>query len=95
VFDNSGLSELFVNGIVSLYPNPVNDQLTVSFDSKESFEVEVVLTDIAGRQIIRENHLANQGLNKLTYNLERFGKGIYLLNLISEKGTLNYKVIVK
>lgn len=94
-FSYVGIEEHFVDGEVSVYPNPVSSELTVSFNSKESFEVELVMTDIAGRQIIHENYFASQGLNKYTYNLESFGKGIYLLNLTSEKGSLNYKVIVK
>lgn len=94
-FSYVGIEELLSDGNVSVYPNPATDRLNISFDSKDEFGVIVYMTDILGKQLLYDDYFANQGVNKLTYDLKSFEPGIYFLSLIGEKATLNYKVIVR
>jgi len=94
-FSYVGIEEYLLGGNVEVYPNPASDRLNISFESKEEFDIEIAITDIAGKQMIIEEHYVKQGVNKLSYNLESFKLGIYLVNLRGEKGTLNYKLIIR
>lgn len=94
-FSYVGIEEFFTDGQVSVYPNPVSEIVNISFDAKEEFDVEIIITDITGRQIISNSHIARAGANKFSYDINNISKGMYLLNIISEKGNLNYKMIVR
>ena len=88
------LEQLF-NGEPSVYPNPASDRLTVSFDAKEEFVVEISITDMNGRQLRSEKQIVSQGINNLSFNLESYERGTYFFNLNSEKGNLSYKLIIR
>lgn len=94
-FSYVGIEELIADGRLNVYPNPASAQLSISFDAEKSFEFEINITDITGKKVITDIQLARSGANKLSYNLNTLTKGIYLLNINSEKGSLNYKLIVK
>ena len=94
-FSFVGIEEYLLEGKVEVYPNPASDRLNISFDSKEEFDIEIAITDITGKQLIYEKYFVKKGINKLIYNLDGFKQGIYLVNLRGEKGTLNYKLVIR
>ncbi len=95
VIDNSGVDELFTDGIVNVFPNPANDKINITFSLKENSLIEIVLNDISGKQMISESHHANKGKNQLSFDVSRFSRGIHVLNIKTEKGNLYYKVVIK
>ncbi len=94
-FSYVGIEELLFNGQMRVYPNPASDHVYISFDAIDDFNLEILITDITGKQIMRDTQRAFIGANNLSYDFNDFAKGMYLLNIISEKGSLNYKLIVK
>ncbi|MCF8347537.1 MAG: T9SS type A sorting domain-containing protein [Bacteroidales bacterium] len=95
VIDNSGVNELFTNGTVMVYPNPARDKINLSFNLKEETKIDLTLSDISGKQLISRSYEASAGNNQLTFDVSNFAKGIYVFNINTEKGTLNYKVVIK
>ena len=95
VVDNSGIDELLYNGKVKIYPNPVSDKLNITFEAKENFDSEITVSSINGKKIIEEPYSVKKGANALSFDLNNFAKGFYLLNINSKQGSLNYKLIVK
>jgi len=94
-FQFVGIEELFEDGSLSVFPNPAKDKLNLSFNLKENTKIDIVLNDISGKQIIFESHNVYQGENHLSFDVSNISKGIYLLNLNTEKGTMKYKVVIK
>ncbi len=94
-FSFVGLEELFEAGSLKVYPNPANDRLFVAFNSKEDVNLELALTDIAGRQIRNQVFNASAGYQELSLDLESISKGIYILNIRSSESSIRYKVYVK
>jgi len=94
-FSYVGIEELLLNGQMKVYPNPASEQIHIMFDAIEDFEMEILVTDITGKQLISDSYAAGTGANKVSYDFSGFSKGMYLLNIISEEGSLNYKLIVK
>ena len=72
-----------LNGSINLFPNPVNDKLTMQFESKKSIMAELAILDITGKQIISEHFRLNNGPNSRTLDLSGYAKGIYLVTLRS------------
>ncbi|MBP7497810.1 MAG: T9SS type A sorting domain-containing protein [Bacteroidales bacterium] len=78
------------------YPNPVNNNSTVIlYDLKRASNVSLTINDITGKQIYSQN-LGNVEAGKHSYELNTndFGKGIYFLNLITDRGTSTNKMII-
>ncbi len=70
----------------SVYPNPANEQFTVSLTSKENIENIVInLHSVDGKLIFSENNTIQANSFKRTFNTQNFAQGIYLLELISDK----------
>lgn len=73
---------------VSIYPNPANDNLTVSIpDSWQN--VICVITDMSGKSIMNEK--LNSGIN--SKDLTMLSEGIYIIQLIHEETTYTGKLI--
>jgi polyhydroxybutyrate depolymerase len=74
---NSGLSEENIS--LEIYPNPVNDQLTILSNLTEG---NIVVTDFTGKVILEKTLCsAEQAID-----LEALNSGIYLLAVYSKKG---------
>jgi hypothetical protein len=72
-----------VNNVnVSMYPNPVSSQATLSFDLKESCSVSYQVFDMSGRMVMNQNmgRLA-EGEHQININAESLSSGSYILRL--------------
>ncbi len=93
-FEYVGLDELFV-GSVSVYPNPADNQLNISFDAIDATNVEIGIADISGRVIVRNSHTVSMGMNNIELDLSTFTEGIYFLTISQGSSNRNYKIVVK
>ena len=67
---------------VSLYPNPVSSQATLSFELKESGNVSYQVFDMTGRMVMNQNMgRMNQGSHQVSVNAENLSSGSYILRL--------------
>lgn len=85
------------NGVqdAQVYPNPVADQLNVSFTNPESLPVTMRLTDVTGKVLRVETWPAVQGEQHQRLDVSSLPAGLYLLELATEKGRLIRKVMVE
>lgn len=68
--------------IVSMYPNPVSSQATLSFDLKESCNVSYQVFDLTGRMVMSQNMgRMNEGEHQVNINAENLSSGSYILRL--------------
>ncbi len=91
-----GLNEnTFVNN-VSVYPNPAVTVANVSFNLKNTANVEISVTDVAGK-VVYTNSLTNAsaGTQKVAINTESLNNGIYMVNIISNGSKTTEKFVVK
>jgi M6 family metalloprotease-like protein len=72
----------------ALYPNPVSEELHIAGRSKI---INIIITDLNGRQIPVENDSARG--NSQTIRTSHWAKGIYFVRLITEDGTKAYKIV--
>ena len=77
------------NEIFSVYPNPANTQVTVL--SKAGNVNNVVIYDVTGRVVYTQN--AN--VTTLNVNISNLPKGVYVINVSTEKGENVEKLIIE
>ena len=72
------------NGIVSVFPVPANTAVTVQYESIETGEVKMTITDITGRIVDTREVSLSQGINALQVNLSERAKGIYFVKIVQD-----------
>jgi len=74
-----------------VYPNPISDRLSISFEEIPIGNIQIQIFDITGR-LIGSNEIDNQ--SNITFNLSDLKKGVYIMNIKSNEGwTKSLKII--
>ena len=67
----TGISESLISKSVSVYPNPVTDQATITFDVLKQGNVNVSVSNIAGQKVAELlNETAVPGNKQVTWNVD-------------------------
>ncbi len=81
--------------VVTVAPNPVEDQFTLSFDLESEENIQFTLMNIAGQEVRKSQIEGTKGLNTFGVNVMDLPKGIYFINMTSNRGVLyNNKVVL-
>jgi hypothetical protein len=76
-----------------VYPNPISSgNLSVYLGNDIINATEVSLYTVSGKQVYRKPVNTNDS-GTLSFNMDNFQSGIYLLNIKTKKSLLNYKII--
>lgn len=76
---------------LSMYPNPVSSQATLSFNLKESCNVSYQVFDMTGRMVMNQNMgRMSEGEQQININAENLSSGSYILRL--NQGATNNSV---
>ena len=104
IVDHCALSteqvELFPNDsdltVIGIYPNPIQDVLSIELDLKVSKLIHIEIVDTQGKLItslVKDSISAGKYIN--TFNLSELASGSYLLTIESEKGKIVKRLLKK
>ena len=80
---------------LSVYPNPSNGLINVSFQTTSNDAVEIVLFDLQGRKVFKSKQNSNnQSMFNQSINTRRLSNGIYLLRAIQGNRSTTKRVII-
>lgn len=77
-----------------VFPNPANEQVTVSFLSNKSADLLVDWVDATGRLVLSDSKPSYHG-GSLSYDVQNFASGIYMIRLRYGQQSSIHKVIVQ
>ena len=77
-----------LSNLISIYPNPSNGNFVIKSEKNFS-NAKITIVDIYGKQVLSTN------LGNKTINVELNQKGVYFINIETERGSKVEKVIVK
>lgn len=81
----TGIAEITEKiGISSVFPVPVTNIVTITVNSLENSTVNILVSDVTGRQVINEKGFIAAGERQFTYNVEQFESGVYFISVSSE-----------
>ena len=87
----NGINDSIKPTDIKIYPNPSSGNIQLELNSEiKSGTISVI--HISGKLIL-EKQFNNTSL--LSFDLTRFSKGMYILQLISEEGKSNHKIIIQ
>ena len=84
---NVGINENLTNN-VTIYPNPTSDVLNISTNSNDLSEL--IIKDITGKIVLIQNFNTN-----ISINTENYAKGVYLIDVKNNLGTVSEKISIK
>ena len=83
------------NVAVSMYPNPVNGQATLSFNLNESCNVSYQVFDMTGRMVMNQGlGRYAEGEHQVSINAENLSTGSYILRLNQGASNASVKFLV-
>lgn len=80
---------------LSVSPNPASDYISVGISADKNTPVQLMLTSIDGRVVQNINMLATASQSIRTFNTSNLQKGIYLIQIKSERGLTAKKVVIQ
>ena len=78
---------------ISVFPNPLENMLSVDLPVMTSDELSIIITDYLGREVYRRNTYSNSG--RIELNLSDLLSGVYNLSVIEGKSNIYTTKIVK
>jgi len=66
---------------LNIYPNPANDQITLSFDQKVSGNYTLNIISSIGKRVYSEEYSSLLGKNSIRIDLNHFSEGNYFISL--------------
>jgi len=89
----TGISEISQNLSTRIFPNPTNNEVTISYSLTSDMDLDITLTDMMGRTI-KHLYTGTQSLGEYTIltDLSPYTGGIYLVNFTTPEGTLVRKI---
>lgn len=89
----TGLEEHTALENANLWPNPVTDAFTLSFQSTFSGNVPLSIYDMNGRVMHQENLAFNRGGNRIDLGAHQLAPGMYLLRVGEGANAMNIRFI--
>ena len=88
--------EILNGNNMEVYPNPYQDEVTITFKVKETTNATLSIYDIVGRKLltILDTQIPN-GVYNYTKDLGQLAPGVYVVKLTVENGVPSFKRIVK
>lgn len=80
----------------SLYPNPVSDDLTISFSSTERSDWQIDVTNVLGKVMAGSTEsLSDRSAAKVTLDCSQYPRGVYFVRLVNQKSrqSISYKFL--
>ncbi|MBL7978896.1 MAG: tandem-95 repeat protein [Bacteroidetes Order II. Incertae sedis bacterium] len=84
-------------GLLSVYPNPVQAQATISFKLAQSEQIRVALYDVLGRKVktITNDTLFDSGEHRLSLNTEKLPNGLYFVRMETASAAKSLRMVVR
>ena len=95
-FDVNQISvdEDFLNGTLSIYPNPTRGLFNVEFATASATNVEISIVNMVG-QVISNDVVTVNGLYNNQFDLSNESAGVYFIKFTTEKGVFTERITVE
>jgi hypothetical protein len=70
-----------VNNFLSIYPNPISNELNIYIYSNKNQKITIEIFDISGKSISRIKRNTIKNYNSFKINTNRLNKGIYIIKI--------------
>jgi hypothetical protein len=79
---------------LNIFPNPAQDRIEIRFNTVQSDQAQIFITDIIGQMVYSESLSCASGLSSKVINVADLSNGIYSLNVLMSGKLSNKKVVI-
>ncbi|HBX51159.1 MAG TPA: hypothetical protein DEH02_08850 [Bacteroidales bacterium] len=83
-----------VQNYFTVYPNPAIHDAFISYFLNKSGQIKISIIDPIGKKTILQSNIQEQGKHTYEINLKEFSVGLYVIQLESESGVVQKKIII-
>jgi hypothetical protein len=87
----TGLNDVAIHPF-TIYPNPTKGQVTINWENSVNGDVQIQITDIAGKTVYSETTVAS---GKYNLNIAHLNRGIYFIKINTNKGHFTDKIVLQ
>ena len=80
---------------LDVYPNPSRDVFNISFNSDKKQDLTIRILNVVGAEVYKENKENFIGEYTKQVSLDNYGKGVYFLEIQTNEGIINKKLILQ
>jgi hypothetical protein len=78
---------------ITVVPNPVNDNATISLFATKAQNADIVLLDISGKVLYKTTRQLTTGDNKINLDMKQQAAGMYFLHIKTGTETHRQKIL--
>ncbi|MDP4223675.1 MAG: C25 family cysteine peptidase [Bacteroidota bacterium] len=78
---------------VTIYPNPFDDQLSMTINSRSNIKVQVSLANLSGQRVFSREEILSEGENQITLNTQNLSPSMYILNIYGSSFSRSFPVV--
>ncbi len=93
-YDNTGINELIFDKLITLFPNPAREFVTISINT-EGIEGFAIITNVLGENIRSINLKEINGNTKYSFDIKELDRGIYFITIQLKGRVITKKFIVE
>ncbi|MEO8148499.1 MAG: T9SS type A sorting domain-containing protein, partial [Bacteroidia bacterium] len=93
--DDAIVADVEHTGDISLYPNPANDQLTISLTSDANQTSRISIIDMLGHTALSTESELSEGDNKVDIDLSALQNGVYFVQVICNGEKTIQKLVIQ
>jgi hypothetical protein len=90
----TGIESLEDGTTLALYPNPTSDVINIAFNGSKTQNLTVRVVNVGGQLVYNDAVGQYNGQYKNVIDLSTVAKGVYFVQLITDQGTINRKVVL-
>jgi uncharacterized delta-60 repeat protein len=90
-----GVEELGALSLMEVYPNPTEDMITLELNAAKASDLKLTIMNVSGQVVYAEEMTQLYGPYQKSISLKKLAKGVYQLQLISNEGIINKKIVRK
>ncbi|MEP6794131.1 MAG: T9SS type A sorting domain-containing protein [Saprospiraceae bacterium] len=87
-------SSSVTNVTMDVWPNPINELMSLRFISNDTQKSEFRMVDLTGRVYLKESHDTELGLNTYNFDVSQIPEGTYIIQIKSATSVLAKTVVV-
>ncbi len=95
ILSSIGINTFTVDNHLHVFPNPANENVTVSFDMPGAATARVEFTDAIGRVVYTRTMESSGGSFNQVFNVGNFSKGIYTMHVSSQDKTTYQQLVIQ
>jgi len=84
-----------INPEIKISPNPSSGDFKVALNGLDFGKADIVILDEKGKEVARKNVVVSSVQQAVLFSLSNLPRGLYFINVISDKVSLKEKVILK